>query len=107
MDKQSNEAPRHEDQIPRDQFTVVLEQINSKIDLLVDGHKLLKQEIELFKADTESNFRSVADYLARIEAEVHGELKTKVNVKEFGSLQKRVERLEHNWRLQCLSGTKS
>ncbi len=114
MDNKSNKKRKEVEEISRDQFTVVLEKINSKIDLLVEGHQILdgkidqlKGDFESFKSDTENNFRSLADYLSRIEAEVHGELKTKASIKELATLEKRVERLEQNWRLQSLSGAKA
>ena len=66
----------------------------------------LDTKLDSFKADTESNFRSLADYLTRIEAEVHGELKTKVGLKEFVALQKRVEQLEKSLNARRLAGAR-
>jgi archaellum component FlaC len=119
---------RKSDERTKDRYTVVLEQINSKIDLLVEGHQGLGQKMERlddridqldntmerldekfegFRAETESSFRTLADYLARIEAELHGELKSRVGMKEFAALQKRVEQLEENLRQTRLAGAKA
>ena len=43
----------------RDQFIVVLEDINSKIGLVVDGQKMADEKFERFKVETEDNFKLV------------------------------------------------
>jgi predicted nuclease with TOPRIM domain len=123
----------------KDQFTVVLEQINSKMDLLVEGHlslgekqdklegkvdglgnKVERLEIKVSVLDEkvdqldhkveqldqkveqldggvdvlEKGQRLTLDYLERIEAELHGEIRTKISVKEFARLEKRVDVME-------------
>lgn len=99
--KQKNRGGEEE---VRDQFTAVLERVETKIDLIVDHQKMADEKWKRFKTDTRDSFRTLADYLARIEAELHGELKTRVSVKEFATLQKRVEQLEKSLRGNRLAG---
>jgi hypothetical protein len=58
--------------IIRDQYTAVLEQINSKIGLIVEGQQDLRKDFDQFKADTKSSLKSIMEYLIRIEAEIMG-----------------------------------
>jgi uncharacterized coiled-coil DUF342 family protein len=126
------------DERTRDQYTVVLEDINSKIDLLVEGHQGLDQKVERldekvdgldekidrldvkfenFKADTQSSFKSVLEYLSRIEdemMEVKEELKDlkkvlcrKADQERLLALEERVGRLEKGLRQTRLAGAKA
>lgn len=103
----------------RDQFTVVLERVESKMDLMLEGHQGLREKFDRLEVrfdglessfdGLESKFGSLEhetialkkgqwltlEYLERIEAELHGEVKTKVDMKTFGILEKRVQRLEN------------
>lgn len=92
------------DDAVRDQFTAVLERVESKINLIIDHQKISDEKFQRFEADTQDSFRALADYLVRIEAELDGELKTKVGIKEFAVLQKRVEQLEKSLRGNRLAG---
>jgi hypothetical protein len=103
----------------RDQFTVVLENINSKIDLLVEGHQCLVEKIDgvefslnakidsvesslnSFKKETRDNFQLAFDHFSNIEDElsdIRKELgmmkKKKVDVEKFEKLERRVGKLE-------------
>jgi|WetSurMetagenome_2_1015567.scaffolds.fasta_scaffold351343_1 hypothetical protein len=100
----------------RDQYTAVLEQINSKIDLLAEGHKMLDEKfdrkfgelddridkesgllsgkINHVETNVKDSFHSIADYLERIEKEVIIERKKGIAVDEFLLLKKRVDHLE-------------
>lgn len=109
----------------KDQFTVVLEDINHKFDIMVEGQQMLKERLDRLEErfdgleskfdrleerfdELESKFDRLEgrvlniekglgftlDYLQRIEAELYGEMKVKVGLKEFGILEKRVEKLE-------------
>lgn len=92
----------------KDQHTMVLEQINSKIDLLVEGHHgqnekfgALDEKINSLdeKVGTlEKGQKLTLEYLERIEAELHGELKTKISAKDFSVLEKRVSMIERKMR---------
>ena len=90
----------------KDQFTVVLESIENKFDILIDHQKTADDRFHEFRNDTQDSFRTLADYLARIEAEIHGEFETKINLKEFAALQKRVEQLEKSLRVNRLVAMK-
>lgn len=133
----------------KDQFTVVLEQINSKIDILVEGYQFhngkfdrmderldrlegrfekvecrfdvmeerfntlegrfdtLETELKSFKSDTERNFKSVADYLARIEAELQDRRRSQNSKEELASLEKRIVRIEQAFPGMHLSRAKA
>ncbi|OGG42130.1 hypothetical protein A3A21_01955 [Candidatus Jorgensenbacteria bacterium RIFCSPLOWO2_01_FULL_45_25b] len=78
-------------------FTVVLENINSKLDLVLDGHQVLDkkitdlhEEVGEFKAEVSYKFDVVIDELHIIR----NELKEKVGRDEFVLLEKRVRVLE-------------
>lgn len=82
----------------KDQFTVVLERVESKIDLVVEGQQALREDFDQFKTETESNFRYIMDYLVRIEAEI---MEMKDEIRDLRkTLEKkadldRLETLEH------------
>lgn len=82
----------------KDQFTVVLERIESKINLLVEHQQMSDEKFDRFEAETKSNFRHIMDYLVRIEAEI---IEMKQEIKDLRkSLEKkadldRLEALEH------------
>ncbi len=93
------------------QFGVLLEDIDSKIDLLVEGHQATDKKIEDFRKDVDKRFEET-DYKLNIHTEMIGSmkmdteiikqdiefikhgLKKKVDVDEFIVLEKRVAALE-------------
>ena len=72
----------------RDQFTVVLEQINSKLDNVLDHQQMADQKFDRFEADTKSSFGMLADYLVRIDTEL---VETQDEVKETRKDIKRID----------------
>ena len=92
----------------KDQFTAVLEDVNSKFDLLLEGQQELSHgqkqlfqgqehlngRVDKLEAEMKAGFKLTFDHLNQIEQELHGELKTRVSLKEFAALEKRVEKLE-------------
>ncbi len=79
------------------QFGVVLENIDSKLDLVVEGVETINKKVDRHYEEFQG-FRKEADY--KFEAVLDGlhlirnELKEKVGRDEFLSLEKRVIRLE-------------
>lgn len=88
-------SPKKKKDLTQNQFGVILEDINGKFDLLVEGHEVLgkkiddvrielkeeigelrgeffsfKSEMTDFKKDTESNFKQVFQHLSKIEDEL-------------------------------------
>ena len=96
----------------KDQFTAVLEDIDSKFDLVLEGQqetnkrvdrletkveegfKKVNGRVDKLEAEMKAGFKLTFDHLNQIEQELHGELKTRVSLKEFAALEKRVEKLE-------------
>lgn len=102
----------------KSQFGVILEDINSKINLIVEGHQLLDGRLEKnegkfdrfeekfdgFEIDTKNNFKTALEYLMRIDEEIISikseisELKTllskKVDLERLVNLETRVQKLE-------------
>lgn len=86
------------------QFGVVLEDINSKIDLVVEGHQVLNKKIdkvdeklEDFRKEVNERFNEVDYKFETVFDELHlirNELKEKVGRDEFVLLEKRVLALE-------------
>ncbi len=76
---------------------VTLEHIDSKLDLVLDGHKALDKKLENFKAEVDEKFK-VVDYKFEIVLDelhlIRNELKEKVGRDEFVLLEKRVMALE-------------
>jgi len=85
-------SPKKKKATSQNQFGVILEDINGKFDLIVEGQKASEQKLERkiessgiklerkidelnaefveFRKDTESNFKQVFHYLSRIEDEL-------------------------------------
>ncbi len=87
--KELNATERH--------FGVILENIDSKLDLVVEGHKVLDKKIDVvdkkvdnLKSEMNYKFDTVFDELRLIR----NELKEKVGRDEFIVLEKRVRELE-------------
>ena len=95
----------------QNQFGVILEDINGKFDLLIEGQKSLEQrffgledEVGEFKKDTEGNFKLVFQYLSRIEdelmsikteiADIKKTLTQKADKDRVALLEERVAKLE-------------
>ncbi|MBI1754772.1 hypothetical protein HY250_04050 [Candidatus Azambacteria bacterium] len=88
----------------RDQFGVILDDINGKFDVMVEGQRSLEQRFVSFKKDTESNFKQVFHYLSRIEdelmsikadiADIKKTLTQKVDKDRVVLLEERVAKLE-------------
>jgi len=78
-------------------FEVVLEDIDSKLDLVVEGHQGLDKKIEDFRGEVSERFNKV-DYKFEIVFDelrlIRNELKEKVGRDEFALLEKRVMALE-------------
>ena len=108
--KKNKEKNRTKGEAMRDQYTVVLERVETKVDLLAEGQSSLRQEMygrfeslegrfESFQTETRNNFKKVFEYLSRIEDELV-EVKNKAekleknkidkNDKEYLSLVKKV-----------------
>ncbi|HAI74307.1 MAG TPA: hypothetical protein DCS28_02745 [Candidatus Moranbacteria bacterium] len=88
----------------RDQFAVVLEDINSKINLLVESHQSLADEFRSFKIETKENFKAVFEYFSRIDDELQDikaeikslkiEFKDKIELERVIVLERKVSMLE-------------
>ena len=78
-------------------FGIVLEDIDSKLDLLVEGHQGLDKKIEDFRKEVDERFNEV-DYKFELTFDelrlIRNELKEKVGRDEFVLLEKRVMALE-------------
>ena len=112
MKKTSKDKKGGDFERAKDQFTVVLEDINSKFDLVLEGQQETTKRVDRLEIKVEEGFKKVDgkvdklegemkagfkltfDHLNQIEQELHGEVKSKVSLKEFGALEKRVEKLE-------------
>lgn len=95
-------------------FGVVLEDIDSKLDLLAEGHQGLDKKIdkigknlEDFRQDTQYRFKTLIEMTAKntedieiIKSDVEfikNSLKKKVDIDEFAFLEKRVALLERKF----------
>lgn len=106
----------------RDRYTIVLEDLNSKIGLLVDGQKMLDEKFDRFKTETEDNFQSIRGDLGSFKVEtannfaktfkfqvetennfkvvleylprIDDELQTKIEQKQFVKLDERLSLVE-------------
>jgi hypothetical protein len=79
-------------------FGVILEYIDSKLDLVVDGHQALDkkidnnhEEFQEFRSEMDYKFEIVFDELSLIR----GDLKQKVSRDEFALSEKRITALEN------------
>jgi chromosome segregation ATPase len=92
-------------------FGVLLEGMDKKIDQVLEGHSVLDHKIENlnhefqdFRHETNSNFKSVFDYLSRIDDEIKdikleisdlkNKLSSKTELSRLANLEKRVKELE-------------
>ena len=86
---QKKENPRREG--------VLLEHLNSKLDLVIDGHKTLDKKIDRHHGEFQE-FRKEVNYKFDIVFDelniIKNELKAKVGRDEFLLLEKRVAKLE-------------
>lgn len=100
------------------QFGVILEDINSKLNLLVEGHQSLNDKVESlddkmdnlenkfdkFEDETRNNFKTVLGYLIKIDEEIVSikseiselkkSLSNKVDLERVVNLELRVQKLE-------------
>lgn len=78
-------------------FGVVLERVDTKTDLLIEGQTALNKKIDDFKKDVDLRFGEV-DYKFEVVLDelgvIRNELKEKVGRDEFMFLEKRVRALE-------------
>lgn len=82
---------------PERRFGVVLEDIDSKLNLVVEGHRGLDKKIEDFRKEVGERFNEVDYKFEIVFDELHlirNELKEKVGRDEFILLEKRVIALE-------------
>ncbi|MBI4159925.1 hypothetical protein HY504_02040 [Candidatus Wolfebacteria bacterium] len=79
------------------QFGVILENIDSKLDLVVEGHQVLDKKVDDLRLDMSQRFDDV-DYKFSVVLDelgvIRNELKEKVGRDEFVLLEKRVAKLE-------------
>lgn len=97
--------------LSENQFGVILEDINSKVGLILEGHSALNQKIDdfkeefvEFKQDTESNFKTIFKYLSSIDDELKSiksevsdikkTLSRKADLDRVALLEERVANLE-------------
>lgn len=76
---------------------VLLERMDGKVDLLVEGHKTLDRKVDILHGEMNERFKVVNYKLELVFEELHvirNELKEKVGRDEFVFLEKRVARLE-------------
>jgi len=88
-EKESPVSERH--------FGVILEDIDSKLDLVAEGHQALDKKIEDFKNEVGVRFNEIDYKFELVFDELHlirNELKEKVSRDEFILLEKRVMVLE-------------
>lgn len=91
------EINKKQNSIPENHFGVVLEHIDSKLDLVVEGHQILDKKIEDFRKDVDKRFNEVNYKFEIVFDELHlirNELKEKISRDEFALLEKRVMALE-------------
>lgn len=78
-------------------FGVLLEHMDKKLDLVVEGHVVLDKKLDNFKEDVDGRFDEIDYKLEAMAGELHvvrNELKEKVGRDEFLLLEKRVMALE-------------
>jgi hypothetical protein len=78
-------------------FGVILENVDSKLDLVLEGHQTLDKKVESFRKEVDEGFNAV-DYKFEVVLDelrlIRNELKEKVGRDEFKVLEKRVAALE-------------
>ncbi len=79
------------------QFGVILENIDSKLDLVVEGHQVLDKKIDNVDGKLD-DFRNEVNYKFEVVFDelnlIRNELKEKVGRDEFSFLEKRVIKME-------------
>ncbi len=78
-------------------FGVILESMDSKLNLVVEGHQVLDKKIEDFRKETNNRFNEMDYKFDIVFDELHlirNDLKEKVGRDEFVLLEKRVMALE-------------
>ena len=98
--------------IKKEHFEVVLEDMNDSIKLIAEGQMAFRQEVNRrfddvdrrhveFRDETRANFKTVFDYLAKMDDELQDIKKTlkqldetKIDKSNFAALAERVARLE-------------
>ena len=78
-------------------FGVILERVESKLDLIVEGHQVLDQKIDELRINVDERFTIVDQKFDAVFDELHlirNDLKEKVSRDEFVVLEKRVMALE-------------
>lgn len=85
----------------RDQYTIVLEDIYSRMGLLVEGQQELKERIDSiddktdrFDSEMRKGFQMTFEHINRMEDKVIGELRKKADVKKMMEMEKRLSRFE-------------
>ena len=91
MIKKSAKENRGESSVTERHFGVILEDIDSKLDLVVEGHFALDKKMEDFRKETNERFNEVDYKIEAVFDELHlirGELAEKVDRKELTVLGK-------------------
>ena len=97
--KNNNKKSENDNPVLRkiNRLGVIIENVDSKVDLLVEGHGSLDKKIEDFRGEVNEKFREV-DYKFGVVIDelrvIRNELKEKVGRDEFVVLEKRVAFLE-------------
>lgn len=76
---------RKKEDMIRDQHTIVLEDIRSSIGLLVDGQKMIREDLARFKVETEDNFEDLTMELRSFKVKTENNFETLVA--ELGSFK--------------------
>lgn len=80
-----------------DHFGAILEDINDKFTVMVEGHNMVVERMDRMETEMRSSFKTVFEYLSRIDSEIQeikAELSQKAQIKEVRELQSRVLKLE-------------
>lgn len=105
--KKTKIKPRKKTEMAENQFSVILEDINSKFDLMSEGFlgvdkrfDDLDKKVDDNQRETNSNFKTVFEYLSKIDDEIQSiklelvnlrsELKNKADLDKLFQLEKRV-----------------
>lgn len=90
MKKEKNVSKKQQ---PKDESKADLQTVLEHIHWIISAQQMSYEKMESFKEETHSNFRTISEYLGRIEARVRREM-MQIDIKELAALQKRVEHLE-------------
>lgn len=111
MKKTEKQKVNKKSKTTKSQFGVILEDINSKLNLIVEGHQSLdnrlgslENKFDKFEDETGNNFKNVLGYLMKIDEEIVSikseisELKkilsNKADLERIVNLETRVQKLE-------------